>query len=140
MASDRSVRNGWKADANSRTRLDMRRLGLIAAFVALVCAAATVGAVLFVDRALAAPPRTHNLCLDKNVREKIASGRSSEEGQDALVTKSLNFDQGVLRSKVWWHLRGAAIHATYVTFWSSERRTREFNRLAAEMRDCPATS
>jgi hypothetical protein len=120
----------------SRTRLDMRRLALIAAFVVVACAVLALGAVLFVDRALAAAPRTRNVCLNIGDRERIASAGLSKEKQDALVTKSLNFDQGVPRSMAWWHLRGAAIHATYVTFWSSERRSREFKRIVSEMADC----
>jgi hypothetical protein len=114
----------------------MRRFGVIAASVALVCAALMAGAVVFVDRALADAPRTHQLCFDKGDPERIASGRMTAEDRDAIVTKSLNFDQGAPQSRAWWHLRGAAIHLTYVTFWTSESRTRIFNRMASELRGC----
>ena len=50
--------------------------------------------------------------------------------------KAINFNQGRTRM-AWWHLRGAATHITYVTFWSSNRRERAFAQLTSRMRDCP---
>lgn len=115
----------------------MRRITLIAGIIAVVCVAGMSAAVVWVDRALAAVPRSKVLCMNQRDREKIAAGKFPSDRRDYLVSKSINFDQGVPRSMAWWHLRGAAIQFTYVSFWSRGKRDELFNRLASGMRDCP---
>lgn len=115
----------------------MPRSGLIGLSVVLAVAAVTVGMVLFVNGALEAAPRSKILCMDDGTREKIASGRMSQKAQDTLVSKSLNFDQGVPGNRLWWQVRGAAMQLTYVTFWTREDRNRVFARVASDMRSCP---
>ena len=78
--------------------------------------------------------------MNQKDRAKIAAGKFPADRRDYLVSKSLNFNQGVPRSMAWWHLRGAAIQLTYVSFWSRGKRDEQFNRLASEMRDCPSPS
>jgi len=116
----------------------MRRITLIAGIIVVVCATGVFAAVVWVDRALAAVPRSQVLCMNPKDREKIVAGRFPSDRRDYLVSKSLNFDQGVPRSMAWWHLGGAAIQLTYVSFWSRGKRDEQFNRLASGMRNCPS--
>jgi len=118
----------------------MRRVTLIAGIVVVVCAAGMFTVVVWVDRALAAVPHSQVLCMNQKDRQKIAAGTFPSDRRDYLVSKALNFDQGVPRSMSWWHLRGAAIQLTYVSFWSRGKRDEQFNRLASGMRDCPSPS
>ena len=114
----------------------MRRFVMFGAFVLLACVVATLVAVVWVDRALAAVKDSPDvLCLTSKDRQKIKSGDYPLDGQDTLVAKAINFDKGV-PSIAWWHLRGAAIHFTYVTFWSPSRRAEEFSDLFSEVKDC----
>ena len=114
----------------------MRRLAYIVGIVAIIWAAGTLAMIVWVDRALAAAPRSQVLCMAPRDREKIATGKFPSNRRDYLVSKSLNFDQGVPHSMAWWHLRGAAIQLTYVSFWSASKRSEMFDRLASQMRDC----
>ena len=115
----------------------MRRIAAVGGFVVLVCAVATLVAVVWVNRALAAAIENPSpLCQTTEDRHRIVSGDFPLGRQDTLVVKAINFDQGVPRM-AWWHLRGAAIHLTYVTFWSPSRRVAEFHGLALRMKDCP---
>ena len=114
----------------------MRRLASTAGIVAVVCAAGVLAMVVWVDRALAAAPRSQVLCMAPKDREKIATGKFPSDRRDYFVSKSLNFDQGVPHDMAWWHVRGAAIHLTYVSFWSASKRSEIFNRLASGMPDC----
>lgn len=118
----------------------MRRLAIILGIVAIPCLMGMLSAAVWVDRALAAAPRSHVLCMTQTDREKISTGRFPPNRRDYFVSKSLNFDQGVPHSMAWWHLRGAAIQLTYVSFWSASKRTEIFNLLASEMRNCPPTT
>ncbi len=68
-------------------------------------------------------------------REKIASGDFPSALQDTFVARAINFNQGVPRM-AWWHLRGATIQLTYVTFWSPSKRADEFASLISRMPDC----
>ena len=115
----------------------MRRIAVVGGFVVLACAVATLSAVVWVDRALAAVKESPDiLCLTTKDRHRIVSGDYPLGRQDTLVVKAINFDQGVPRM-AWWHLRGAVIHFTYLTFWSPSRRGDEFNGLVSRMKDCP---
>ena len=115
----------------------MRRVAMFGVFVLLACVLATLVAIVWVDRALAAVKDSPDiLCLTIKDRQKIKSGDFPLDRQDTLVAKAINFDQGVPRMAP-WHLRGAAIHFTYVTFWSPGSRAEEFSQLVSEMKDCP---
>ena len=100
----------------------------------------SVFAVLWVDRALANVGQPSPLCMAQSDRERIAAGTFWPDRRDYLITKSLNFQQGVPRNMIWWHLRGAAIHLTYVTFWSSGKRNEIFDQVTSRMRDCSPRS
>ena len=114
-----------------------RRIARSAAVLALFCAVAVIALIAWVDRALAATLRQPLvLCLTVKDRQKIASGSFPEDRRDVLVTKAINFRLGV-PTMIWWHLRGAAIHLTYVTFWSPARRLQTFSDLTSAMRNCP---
>jgi len=115
----------------------MRRVAVFGGFVVLASAVAALAAVVWVDRALAAVKESPStLCLTTEDRDKIASGDFPLGRRDTFVAQAINFHQGVPRM-AWWHLRGAAIQLTYVTFWSPSRRTDEFNRLVSRLKDCP---
>lgn len=114
----------------------MRRLALVTGFALLPGALGVFMAVAAVDRGLAAAPRTHVLCISGSVREAIQSRTYPASRQDALITEQLNFDQGAPANMAWWHLRAAVLHFAYVNFWSSEKRSYIFNRLAAQMPSC----
>ncbi len=115
----------------------MRRIAMFGGFVVLACAVATLAMVVWVDRALAEVKETPNsLCLTAKDRDKIAAGHFPLSRRDTFVAKAINFHQGV-PSMLWWHLRGAAIQLTYVTFWSPSTRADEFDRLVSRTRDCP---
>jgi hypothetical protein len=114
----------------------MRRLAFIAGMVAIVCAVGTLAMIVWVDRALAALPRSQVVCMAPKDRQKIATGKFPSDRRDYLVSTSLNFDQGVPHNNAWWHLREAAIQLTYVSFWSARKRSEIFDRLTAQMRDC----
>ena len=116
----------------------MRRIALIAGLLALGCALAGVTAFVWVGRALAVVQARGSsaLCLTPKDRQKIDARAFPQDRRDLIVSKAINFNQG--RSQMlWWHLRGATIHATYVTFWSPSQRDGEFQRLASKLRDCP---
>lgn len=114
----------------------MGRFALVGSLVVGVCAVGSLAAVVWVDRALAAVQISPNkLCMTSEDREKIASGDFPMVFQDTFVAKAINFDQGVPRM-AWWHLRGATIRLTYVTFWSPSERADEFIRLTSRMPDC----
>jgi hypothetical protein len=114
----------------------MRGIAVFGGFVALACGATALAAVVWVDRALAAVKESPNsLCVTAKDRDEIAAGAFPLSRQDTFVAKAINFHQGVPRM-LWWHIRGAAIQLTYVTFWSPSRRADEFNRLVSRMRDC----
>lgn len=115
----------------------IRRFAKVGAFVALACAVGVLAGVVWVDRALAAVhSKAGTICLTSKDRNDIAAGKFTKSKQDTLVAKAINFDQGRTRMS-WWHLRSAAIHVTYVTFWSPGRRRREFDLMTSRMRDCP---
>jgi hypothetical protein len=118
----------------------MRRIAFTLGIVAILCLAGVLAAVFWVDRALAAAPRSHLLCMARTDREKIATGKFPSDRRDYFVSRSINFDQGVPRTMAWWHLRGAAIQLTYVSFWSAGKRSEIFNRLASQMRNCPPST
>jgi hypothetical protein len=115
----------------------VRRFVIVGGFVVLACAVTAVTAVVWVDRALARVGPDNTLCLAAKDHQRIATGNYPLDQQDVLVSKAMNFDQGVA-GMTWWHLRGAAIHVTYVTFWSPSSRTKEFSRIASRLKDCPA--
>ena len=116
----------------------MRRIAAVVGFIVLVCAVVTLAAVVCVDRALAAVKRTPDpFCLTTKDRDKIIAGNFPLDRQDTFVARAINFDQGVPRM-AWWHVRGAAIHLTYVTFWSPGTRAEEFRGLVSRMKDCPS--
>ena len=114
----------------------MRRALLALGVVAAICSVGILAAVMWVDQALAAAPRSQVLCMTRTDREIIRAGKFPSNRRDYFVSKSLNFDQGVPRSMAWWHLRGATIQLTYVSFWSASKRNEIFNRLASRMPDC----
>lgn len=115
----------------------MRRIAMVAVFIVVACTVGALIAVVWVDRALAGVKESPDtLCLTTRDREAIISGDFPLDRQDKLVVTAINFDQGVPRMG-WWHLRGAAIHLTYVTFWSPSTRTDAFSRIASRLKDCP---
>ena len=118
----------------------MRRLARVAVAVITVFFLIGVFAVLWVDRALANIGQPSPVCLAESDRKRIAVGTFWPDRRDSLITKSLNFQQGVPKTMLWWHLRGAAIHLTYVTFWSSGKRNEIFKQVTATMRVCPPRS
>jgi hypothetical protein len=96
-----------------------------------------IGALIWVDRALAAAlERPAILCLTQRDREMIARGQWPQSRRDYLVSKTVNFHEGV-PGMLWWHLRGATIRTTYVAFWSASDRNNIFRRLTSRMKDCP---
>ena len=114
----------------------MRPAIKIGIFVALAVAIAVLMGIVWTDRALAAMQSNATpICLTGKDRRDIAGDKFGRDKQDRLVAKAINFNQGRTRM-AWWHLRGAATHITYVTFWSSNRRERAFAQLTSRMRDC----
>jgi len=92
--------------------------------------------VIWIDRNLATP-RRHVMCMSQTDRQKIDADKFASHRRDIVVSNSLNRDQGVPRFRLWWALRGAAIHYTYVTLWPRDQRDALFNQLTSEMRDYP---
>lgn len=117
----------------------MRRTALIGGLLLLAVAAGTLGAVVWVDRALAAVQAgaPGPLCLSVRDRQKITKGTFPREQRDIFVAKAINSDQGEPGKISWWHLRGATIQAVYIAFWSRGQRDSEFKTLASKSRDCP---
>ena len=113
----------------------MGRIPKVGLIFAAASALAIVADVVWVDRALAEMLRHPDMCLTKRDRELITRREFPADRQDRFVTKTINFHQGVPGIS-WWHLRGMAIHLTYVTFWSREARSEVFVELTSRMRDC----
>jgi hypothetical protein len=134
------VESGHSAGHKRHKGEPMRLFALIGGLLVLACAVVALGAFVWVDRALAAVQARGSgvLCLTMTERQKISAGEFPQDQRDVLVAKAINFDQGV-PAKLWWHLRGAAIEAAYVTFWSRSQRDSEFEHLASNTRDCPTS-
>jgi hypothetical protein len=115
----------------------MRRAVIATGLIALLCVTLALSSFLWVSRAVDRidPWPT---CLSERDRHQWAVGNFPAAQQDRIVAMVINFQQGVPRSHLWWHLRGAVIHRTYLTFWSRDERALIFARLAPRMRACPA--
>lgn len=114
----------------------MRILAKTALIGTIACAGSVLGMIAWVDGALSAASQNPRLCMAQKDRQAISNGTFRLDRRDALVSRWVNYAQGVPRGAAWWHLRGAAIHLTYRVFWSPSERAGVFGRLASEMRDC----
>ena len=77
------------------------------------------------------------VCLAERTRGAVADGTFPLAQQDLVVSKTIGFQKGVPKNRLWWHLRGWAIHTIYVRLWSDEERRGVFNGLAPGLRTCP---
>jgi hypothetical protein len=115
----------------------MRRVGIAIGVIVLLCCALALSSWVWVSRAVAqVEPST--ICLSQRHRSQIEDRTFPPRQQDIIVTKTMNFNKGEGASRWWWHLRGAAIHWTYLAFWQRGERAIIFDRLAAQMKTCPA--
>lgn len=96
------------------------------------------GGVLFWVSDAVANIKPSSVCLSERTRASVERGTFPLDQQDIVVTNTIRFRGESRGPSLWWHLKGAAIHYSYVTFWSTADRQQVFNQLAPQLRTCPA--
>jgi hypothetical protein len=115
----------------------MRRTAIAAGLIVLLCLGLGLSAFAWVSRAVAhVEPSV--ICMSQRARTQLTTGTFDAAHQDMIVIKTINFQAGVPRGHLWWHVRGEMIRLTYLAFWSRTDRATIFHRLAPRLKACPS--